>query len=460
MTAAENSLESLDPNPVEKAKLVKTPWFFKQLLLANDPVKFVREVAKLGDFVQVRGLVNFYFINHPDLIKQVLKTDNDNINRDNIIYNRLQNVSRTGLVTSEGEYWKKQRRTMNPLFTPRAVKTFANKMSAAAQTRLEQWNNFADSGEAFDVADEMDRLTLEINGSCLFNANLRHVYDDLQVWFNFINRYMEMIPYPIFTRPGFPSPSNFKLKRTLKKVDAYIDTLIEERRQNLEEYDDFLSVLMRARDEETGEGLSDEALRHEILVFFIAGYETASTALCWSWYHLQQHPHVEEKMLEEIQSVLGDREVTLEDVPNLKYTRMFVEEVLRVTPSAWLTGKATINEQELFGHKVPGKSMLIITPPTIHEHPDFWDEPEKFEPLRFDEAKSSKRHPFAYVPFGGGPHVCIGKHFAIMEIVISLAVLVRNFKVDVQPGFVPDVAAGIAMSPKNPLMVKVSKRNP
>lgn len=453
MTAAETILENTTKN-----ELVKTPWFFKQGLLAKDPVQFVREVAKLGDFVQVRGLVNFYFINHPELIKQVLKTKNDNIDRNNIIYNRLQNVSRTGLVTSEGEYWAKQRRTMGPLFTPRAVKTFANKMSAAAQTRLSHWNSFVDQGEAFNVADEMDRLTLEINGSCLFNANLKHVYDDLQVWFNYINRYMEMIPYPIVTRPNFPSPSNFKLKRTLQKVDAYIDTLIEERKKDLDKYDDFLSILMKAKDEVTGEGLSDEALRHEILVFFIAGYETASTALCWSWYHLQNNPHVEEKMLAEFEEVLGDREVTLEDVPNLKYTRMFVEEVLRVTPSAWLTGKATIGEEEFFGHKVPAKSMLIITPPTIHEHPDYWEDPLTFEPERFDEIKSSKRHPYAYVPFGGGPHVCIGKHFAIMEIVISLAVLVKNFKVTVEPGFKPDVAAGISMAPKHPLMVKATRR--
>lgn len=196
-------------------ELVTAPLFYKTWLLLKDPIAYMREISKLGDFVHVRGIVSFYFINHPDLIKQVLKTKNDNINRRNVIYNRLKNVARTGLVTSEGDYWKKQRRTMNPIFTPRAVKGFTDKMVQATMARVDQWEQHAQQGDYFELVDEMDRLTLEVNGACLFNANLKPIYDDMQRWFNKINRYMEKIPFPIITEPWFPSPSNLQLKMTL-----------------------------------------------------------------------------------------------------------------------------------------------------------------------------------------------------------------------------------------------------
>lgn len=190
----------------------------------------------------------------------------NNINRRNVIYNRLKNVARTGLVTSEGDYWKKQRRTMNPIFTPRAVKGFTDKMVQATMARVDQWEKHAQRGHYFELVDEMDRLTLEVNGACLFNANLKPIYDDMQRWFNKINRYMEKIPFPIITEPWFPSPSNLQLKMTLSKIDAYIDSLIAERKKNLDGYDDLLTLLLTAKDSETGESMPEYAVRHEVLV--------------------------------------------------------------------------------------------------------------------------------------------------------------------------------------------------
>ncbi|MBV1920846.1 MAG: cytochrome P450 [Pseudomonadales bacterium] len=439
-------------------KLVVAPWFYKTWLLLVDPIAYMQEIAKLGDFVKVRGVLGFYLVNHPELIKLVSKDKNDNINRDNIIYNRLKGVSRTGLVTSEGDYWKKQRRTMNPLFTPRTVKSFIDKMVAASLLRVDHWEKLCDSGEVFNASKEMDRLTLEINGACLFNANLKHVYDDLQKSFDYINRYMEMIPLPIISESWFPSPSNIKLKRTVKKVDIYIDSLIAERKGNLDDHDDFLTALMRAKDEETGESMPDWAVRHEVLVAFIAGYETASTALCWAWYHLHDNPDVEEKLIAELTEVLGDRVPTLEDIPKLAYTKMFAEEVLRISPSAWLNGKTTVENDEYWGEKIPGKSLMMIILPCIHHHQRYWDDPEKFIPERFLPDSVKARDPFAYVPFGGGPHVCLGKHFALQELIIGIAVLAKRFKLVVEPDFKPVASAGISTAPKYPFMVRAQRR--
>ncbi len=457
-TDSENSPEKKSDVDSNKKRMVKSPWFFKTFLMMKDPIAFMREVAKLGDFVHVRGVVGFYFINHPELIKQVYKTKNDNINRQNAIYNRLKNVARTGLVTSEGEYWKKQRRTMNPLFTPKAVKGFTDKMVEASVARLGVWEKYAETGQSFELTKEMDRLTLEVNGACLFNTNFEHVYDDMQRWFDYINRYMEKIPLPIITEPWFPSISNIRLKRILSKIDTYIDQLIADRKKNLGEHTDLLTLLLKAKDEETGENMPDFAVRHEVLVAFIAGYETTSTGLSWAWYRLNENPEVAQKLRQEVDEVLGDRLPTLEDVSKLTYTKMFVEEVLRLSPPAWLTGRATIDDDQLWDATVPGKSMVLVIPPCMHEHTDYWDEPLTFDPERFDSQKERNRTPYTYIPFGGGPHVCIGKHFATLEIIITLSILVRRFELNLDPGFKPVASAGISSAPKFPMMVTVKKR--
>jgi cytochrome P450 len=458
MTTTEGT--ATEANTSAKAQtLVKAPWFYKTGLLLKDPIAYMRELAKLGDFVQVRGLVGFYFMNHPDLIRDVLKTKDDNISRRNVVYNRLKNVARTGLVTSEGEYWEKQRRTISPLFTPRAVRGYAETMVETVLTHADKWDRYASTGESFELVEEMDRLTLEVNAACLFNANLEQVYDDLNRWFSFVNRYMEMFPFPLVTHPKFPSPSNIRLALTLRKIDAYIDSLIEKRRNDIHAYDDLLSRLLTAEDSETGDRLTLDAVRHEVLVAFIAGYETTSTGLIWSWYHLARNPDVAAKLSAEVDTVLGDRVPSYDDLQDLPYLRMFVDEVMRVSPPAWLTGKATIADDRFWGVRVPRRSMIVVIPPCVHQHPDFWDEPARFDPTRFERDAVAARTPFSYIPFGGGPHVCLGKHFALLEMTVALAVLVQRFEVLIDPDANPVPAAGISAYPKDDLTVRVVRRS-
>jgi cytochrome P450 len=333
-----------------------------------------------------------------------------------------------GLITSDGEYGLRQRRLAQPAFHRKRLATLASTMSTAAEETAGRWQSLARGDEPVDIAREMMHLTLRIVGQALFStdtsADAGKVSRAVDVAIEYVNFRLNH-PYAFSER--VPTPRNLRFLRSRRTLDKVVNTLIEERRRSGTDTGDLLSMLLLARDEATGKGMSDRQLRDEVMTILLAGHETTAVALSWTWYLLSQHPQIEGNLHDELDGVLGGRTPTIEDVPNLPYTRMIVDEALRLYPPAWGVARQTRDTDEIRGYTIDRGTPIAMLTWVTHRHPEFWDAPEVFEPERFTPARSAGRPHFAYLPFGGGPRQCIGNNFALMETQIILATLAQQY---------------------------------
>ncbi|PHS13750.1 MAG: hypothetical protein COA78_06585 [Blastopirellula sp.] len=440
-------------------KLVRPPWLYKQWMIAGNPACFFdRLVSDYGDFIHYRGLFNFYLINHPALVKQVLMDTHESFDKNSIIYNRFSNAFGDGLVVSEGEKWKRQRKLMQPMFGHAAVNNYFQMMIGASSTLADQWEESCRNHKVFDLADQMNHLTLEIAGRAFFHDGFTQNSDDISQWTQIINHYSAKPPLPIVTRPWFPSPTNLKLRTALKGFHGFLQEMIDSRR-NTTQHNDLLSLLLQAKHEDSGTPMNDTEIREEVLGMIIGGHETSSAALTWIFYELHQNPEVQQKLFDEIDQVIGNRPLTMEDVPKLKYTKMVIDETLRMHPPFWFENRNTINEVELGGTRLPKGAMIAFSRYSLHRHENFWEAPNKFNPLRFEpDNEENRRSSYAYIPFGGGPRTCIGIHFAVLELVVILATISQRFQVIVDESDYHQMAAHLTMTPKYGLKVRLQSR--
>jgi cytochrome P450 len=447
-------------------RLGVAPRFFEQWALARNPVRFCNLLrAGYGDLVHARGFLNFYLLAHPDLIGPVLLNKDAAVERTdprNPIYERIGNIGRTGLATARAAHWKPQRRRIAPLFGASAIRGFGETMITAAEAWAERWAERARTGASFDMKDEMNQLSLEVNTRCLFATDLRDTHVRLQGWFTVMKQYLEAFPYPVVGAWWFPSPLNLRTRAALRAFDRWAHGLIAARRAAplAPDAHDMVTRMLNARDPETGAGMSDDEICHEMLTFLIAGFESTSSALVWTFAQLAQHPDVRARVDAELDEVLGDRPLTLDDVPKLVYTRRVIDEVLRQTPSVWFMARTTIKDLDLGGVRIPEGRHLLLSIPTLHNNPAVWPEPARFDPDRFLPDAVAARSPNAYVPFGRGPHACIGAHFSVQELVITTAVLARQFRaVLAQDHFDrDDVRAGLSVYPRRGLQMRIERR--
>lgn len=402
--------------------------------LRRDPLTFYPEMRqRYGDVVRFRGIRNFqwFLITHPDDIESVLK--NKRIPK-GLFIETLKILVGNGLLTSEGEFWRRQRRLAQPAFHRQRLASLAAMMTSAAERVADQWQSVARSGQPLDVAHEMMRLTLEIVGRALFSADISGDADDvaraLTVALEHVN-YRSMHP---FSLPEWaPTPTNRRYARALRRLDALVYRLIDERRRAGDDQHDLLSMLLHARDEDTGAGMNDQQLRDEVMTIVLAGHETTSVTLSWAWYLLAQHPDVTAKLHAELDTILGGRTPTLDDLPLLSYTRMVIDETLRLYPPAWTIARQVAEDTELHGYVIPKGSPIVMSQYVTHRHPDFWDDPERFDPGRFTPERVAQRPKFAYFPFGGGPRICIGNNFALMEAHLLLATFAQRYTLELVP---------------------------
>jgi len=385
-------------NPKEfSGSLVRPRWFYRQWMLAGNPAYFFERLARdHGDFVHYRGLFSFYLLNHPALVKQVLMETHKSFDKRNIIYKRFSKAFGDGLTVSEGEKWKRHRRLMQPMFGPITVRKFFDSMFTAANDFADRWKAEYAAGTSFDIAKEMDQLTLRIAGEAFFSEGFQQDADRISAWNERINHYCAKPPLPIIRSFWFPSTVNRRLRR-------------ESGPQN-----DLLSILLEARHEDDGSGLSDGELKEEVLGMILGGHETSSSALAWIWYELDRNPEVRQKINQELDLVLGGEPLTMEKLPRLKYIRMVIDESMRLHPPFWFENRNAMQDVEVGGHVIPKGSIVIFTRYALHRHPAFWSEPTRFNPQRQDpDSLEHPRSAYAQVPFGGGPRICIGINFAI-----------------------------------------------
>jgi cytochrome P450 len=424
-------------------------------LASRNPLAvFTRWAREFGDIFYYRaGWIHVYFLNHPDLIEFVLVRNHQNFLKDRVIRNSRWFFG-DGLLTSEGEHWKRQRRLSQPAFHRDRISLYASVMTNYADQMLSLWQD----GTVIDAHQEMMRLTLRIVVRALFGVEAEET-EEISRSLNIMMRNStgaRMLLPPFFRQ--LPLPQMFEFRRAVSKLNDTVYRIIDLRRKDEKDPEDLLSVLMEARDED-GSHMDDKQLRDEVMTFLLAGHETTALALSWAWHLLSQDSQVEQKLHQELDRVLAGRIPTVSDLSCLTYSEGIIKESMRLYPPAWSVARTVIKDFELDGYRIPPGASLVMSQWIMHRDPRFFSDPEKFDPARWSNENMQKLPKFAYFPFGGGPRQCIGASFAMMEAVLLLATIAGQFqlgKVEGQP-IVP--VPSFTLRPKEGIYMSLRRRH-
>ena len=402
----------------------------------RDALQFIQTLAQMGDVVRYRFVVwPSFFLNHPDLVKHVLQENNRNYNKDILSNQILKTVLGTGLLTNDGESWLHHRRLLQPAFHRQRIAAFGTLITTSTTEMLHRWDARPKSSAPFDLASEMMGLTLRIVGLALFGAEMSGAVDTVGQSFTTVNNFLTQAMYqPYIMLPGIPVRGKQRFREAQRELDQIVYQIIAERRSAGSEHDDLLSMLLHLRDAETGESMDDHQLHDEVITLLLAGHETTAIALSWTWYLLAGHPEVESRLRAELDAVLGGRVPTSDDLAQLTYTRMVIEEAIRLYPPAWSILRRAVGDDQIGRYRIPAGTSIFISPYAVHRHPDFWENPEAFDPERFTPERCAARPHFAYIPFGGGPRQCIGNTFALTEAELILATVAQRYHLRALPG--------------------------
>lgn len=419
------------------------------------PEQFIARATARGPICQVDLSFSApYVISDPDLIDDVLVRRSKLFIKDRLTRD-LALVIGNGLLVSDGDFWRRQRRLAQPAFHRERIAAYAAMMVDHAERLSASWRE----GQEIDIHAAMMRVTLDIVAATLFSSGVdRAVADTIgealdEIMGRFSNPAYGLFPW----LAGLPLATNRRYDRARERLDAAIRGIIAARRASGRDEGDLLSMLLRARDDEGG-GMTDEQLRDEVFILFVAGHETTALALSWTWMLLSQHPAAWARLGEELDRVLGDRPPTLADVPALKYTDWVVHESMRLYPPAWSIGRESLEDVELGGVTVPRGSQLWIFQWAVHRDPRHFPRPESFEPERWDGDLAKRLPRFAYFPFGGGPRLCIGNNFAALELVLVLAALARRWRPVVRPADRPRPQFSITLRPAGGMKATLQRR--
>ncbi|HEY2525655.1 MAG TPA: cytochrome P450 [Candidatus Binataceae bacterium] len=416
----------------------------------REPLELMREGFRdYGDVVGYRfGNTRAVLLAHPHHIRHVLHDNHRNYDKQNVDYAMLRRLLGNGLLTSEGAFWHRQRRLIAPMFHRQRVAGFCNLMVNSTLEMLERWDALARRGEPFDVGAEMTRLTLKIVAKALFSADVSDDAEAIGDALTEVNRQLgEFSLLDLFWM--IPTARKRRFRAAVSALDQVVGKIVEERRLSTHRNQDLLSMLLEAVDEETDKGMTPRQVRDEVLTLLLAGHETTANALTWTWYLLAQNPEAADKLEREVREVLGDREPDALELPNLRYTRMVVEESMRLYPPAWAISRNAVGDDEIGGYRIARNTSVIICSFITHRHPAFWEEPERFEPERFSPAQSEGRPNFAYLPFGGGPRICIGNGFAMTEAQLVLATVAQRYRLRLAPGHPVELYPLITLRPRH-----------
>ena len=414
---------------------------------------------KYGDVFQINILNRHMLVAmHPDAVRQVNVTNRQN-------YDKLQSydvvrkyILGNGLLASNGELWRRQRKLMSPFYTPKAVQAYGEIMLKDGYRLLERWSQM--DGRTVEIGEEMTYVTAAIILRAMFSMKTDEEIIGMKSAVETIIGYSSSNQTGVMIPLWIPTRKNRDYKKARAMVHNYIDSLIEQRR-SLPEADwpnDLLTRLMQARDEETGKPMSESLLRDESITTFFAGHETTARTLTYTWYALASNPHVAEKLHQELDTVLGDRAPTLDDLHHLPYTLQVIKEVLRLYPPAPFYIRDSIAEDELGGFNTQGLPILM-SPYYTHRHPDFWENPLEFNPDRWTPEQEANRHPYAYHPFAAGQRVCIGNNFSLLESHILLSLLAREYALRMVPGFTPNFIMGGTLGTSNGFPMIIEHRS-
>jgi enediyne biosynthesis protein E7 len=384
-----------------------------------------------------------YVIHHPDDVKRVLVSNHRNYTK-GVGLDRVRILLGKGIMTSEGELWKRQRYMMQPLFHRRIISAFAELIAQANDRCIERWEGLARRGELINLTDEMSELTLEIVLRSIFGRDLDR-----------LSQQLGGNPFEVLTKE---QSRDLQFAYKFRSLTKLVAQLIAQRRASDEEHFDYVAMLMNVRDKESGAPMGERELIDEILTLVVAGHETTASGLNWTWYLLSQHPQVESRLHAEIGAAADMPAPTLSEMEGLRYTRQVIDESLRLYPPGWVLSRRTIEADELGGYPVPAGTNVLLPLYLLHRHPHFWKNPEAFEPERFAPEQESERPRFAYMPFAAGPRHCIGENFALYEMLVHLYKVARRYRLRYVPEKPLELEAQINLRTRHPLHMRLEAR--
>lgn len=428
------------------------------LEMLRDPMgcasRFARE---LGDVFRVRvGPLTFYLLVHPDAIEQVLKRDHRKFMKDKGT-RMLRRVLGEGMLTSEGELWRRQRRLAQPAFQQDAIQSYGGTMVNAAASLIDVWQ----PGQTRDVHAEMTRLTMEIAAQTFLGTSMADKAEQVGKAMRDVMEYFSSLLVLVPGVRWLPTPGNLRFWRACRDVDRIIYATIAERRRAgaANSGNDLLSRLLAARDEQ-GKQMTDRELRDEMVTLFLAGHETTAVALTFSFYLLALHPEIEARMLAELEDVLEGSPPTIETLPKLRYTEWVVREAMRLYPPVPNIGREAIEDVEISGYRIPKGAQVSLAQWVTQRDARWFDHPEEFRPERWDNDLARRIPRCAYFPFGDGPRICIGNLFAMMEAVLILATVAQRYRLVLEPDFKLDILFSVTIRPRHGLPMVVHERAP
>ena len=429
------------------------------LTMRDNAVNFFMEISKeYGDVVQFRlGPMTTFLIRQPEHIRHVLMDNARNYNKQTPGFQQLAKVLGYGLVTSDGELWKTQRRIIQPAFHRKRIEAFADAMIRATTEIVEEWKEHAGTGRVLDVDEEMMRLTLHIVGETLFgqgstDGDAKSVAEAVTVVQSGVNkRIYQLFPLPL----KIPTPHNIVMRNAIQTLDDVVLTMVRERRASGEVKHDLLGMLLEAKDEETGKGMSDGQLRDEVMTMFLAGHETTSNTMVWTWHLLSRNPDVQRKLYKEVSAVLGKGPLTLDRLSELKYTRCVLMEAMRIYPPVWGFARMTVEDDVIGGYPIPKGAAVFMSQWVTQRMAEIWPNPEGFDPSRWEDDPLASLPKFAYFPFGGGARQCIGNNFAMMEATIILVIIVQSYRLYLQEGHSVAIEPLVTVRPKHGLHMTI-----
>jgi cytochrome P450 len=415
---------------------------------------FVHLARSYGPFVRTRLPMHIYFVSGPALIEEILVKQAANFRKDRVT-RMLTGAIGAGLLVSEGDLWRRQRRLMGPAFHQGELQSYAGVMANLAREAVSSWR----PGETRNVHEDMMALTLNIVAKLLFGANLAADARDIGTT---ISTLMEDFSGQLGLRAltplaHFPTPETWRIRRGIKRMDRIIYDIIAARRGAADPGNDLLGLLLRARDED-GSRMDDKQLRDEALTLFVAGHETTALALTYALYSLATHPAEQDLLAAELHQVLAGRDADFADLERLKYTEAVLLEAMRLYPPAWSVGRESLVDVEIGGYRLPKGSTFFMSQWVMHRDPSFFPDPERFWPGRWAGDAQRRLPRFAYFPFGGGPRICIGNRFAMMEATLILATIAQRFVFTATPETKLELLPTVTLRPRAPVRLQIAAR--
>ena len=465
MSANDSTIAQAEPDPrlpapIPRQGKVSTLDYIR--LMRDSSIAAFGQEAYEQDIIERRILGRpRYIVNDPAAVKHVLLDNVANYEKTEIMRRILEPALGKGLLTSEGETWKVHRRTMTPAFDQRSVAAYTAVMTGAAEELMRKWDGVG-SDTTVDVSIAMTEVTLQIISRTMFSSDSNNMADIMERSFREYQAQMRPNLLDFIGMPAWLAGLGRMnvAKRTLRDFNVVIDRLIETRTRNPESApQDLLARMIAARDEQTGARMTAQEVRDNIITIFMAGHETTAMTMTWTWYLLSQHPAVEAKLHAELDAVLIGRAPTYEDLPRLPYSRMIIDESMRMYPPAHTMVRVSLAEDTLCGRQIPKGAIIIIAPWLLHRHTKQWQDPGRFMPERFDAEHAAHRPRFSYLPFGGGRRICIGAAFALAEATILLATIAGRYRLTLAPGHRVETQALITLRPRHGMKMQVVRRS-